>query len=85
MLRVTAALSLVLSLSLMAGHSQAQNAGTGPIFVDGQAQVVPAFNASGDWVREHLWVETEFDSDKNGSMWMSRARSKRKHPGSRCL
>ena len=40
MLRVTAALSLVLSLSLMAGHSQAQNAGTGPIFVDGQAQVV---------------------------------------------
>lgn len=37
-----------------------------PVFVDGQAQVVPAFQESSDWIREHLWVETEFDSDKDG-------------------
>lgn len=39
---------------------------SGPVFVDGQAQIVPAFSESGEWIRERLWVETEFDSDKNG-------------------
>ncbi|MFM2223605.1 MAG: hypothetical protein RLZZ78_1862, partial [Armatimonadota bacterium] len=68
MLRVTTALSLVLSLSMLSGHSQAQGQGVGPVFVDGQAQVVPAFNTPGEWIREHLWVETEFDSDKNGKL-----------------
>lgn len=37
-----------------------------PTFVDGQAQVVQAFATASDWIRERLWVETEFDSDKNG-------------------
>lgn len=37
-----------------------------PIFDNGQAQVVPEFSNSEEWVRERLWVETEFDSDKNG-------------------
>lgn len=37
-----------------------------PIFVDGQAQIVPAFQDSAEWIREHLWVETSFDSDKDG-------------------
>lgn len=37
-----------------------------PVFKDGQAQVVPAFDTPNDWVREHLWVETEFDSDRDG-------------------
>ena len=34
-----------------------------PVFVDGQAQVVDAFSDSSRWVRDVLWVETEFDSD----------------------
>ena len=38
----------------------------GPIFVDGQAQIVPAFQDSAQWIREKLWVETEFDSDRDG-------------------
>lgn len=38
----------------------------GPKFVDGQAQVVPEFSTPTDWIRESLWVETEFDSDHNG-------------------
>ena len=37
-----------------------------PVFVDGQAQVVPAFSDSTQWVRETLWVETEFDADGDG-------------------
>ncbi|WP_309720385.1 Xaa-Pro dipeptidyl-peptidase [Armatimonas sp.] len=37
-----------------------------PVFADGQAQIVPAFANASEWVRERLWVETEFDSDKNG-------------------
>ena len=34
-----------------------------PIFKDGQAQIVKAFSDPDYWVREDLWVETEFDSD----------------------
>jgi X-Pro dipeptidyl-peptidase len=34
-----------------------------PVFKDGQAQVVPAFEDPARWIRQSLWVETEFDSD----------------------
>jgi X-Pro dipeptidyl-peptidase len=37
-----------------------------PVFVDGQAQIVPAFEDDSQWIRETLWVETEFDSDRDG-------------------
>lgn len=37
-----------------------------PVFIDGQAQVVPAFSTPSEWIRERLWVETEFDSDRDG-------------------
>jgi X-Pro dipeptidyl-peptidase len=37
-----------------------------PVFVDGQAQVVEAFSDARKWVRETLFVETEFDSDGDG-------------------
>lgn len=37
-----------------------------PIFKDGQAQVVLEFKKSSDWIRHHLWVETEFDTDGDG-------------------
>ena len=40
----------------------------GPQFVSGQAQVVPAFADSTLWIREQLWVETEFDSDGDGKL-----------------
>jgi X-Pro dipeptidyl-peptidase len=39
-----------------------------PVFVDGQAQVVPAFANEEDWIQERLWVETEFDSDRDGKL-----------------
>lgn len=44
----------------------AQDQPAKPVFVDGQAQIVPAFANSSDWIRERLWVETESDSDKDG-------------------
>lgn len=37
-----------------------------PVFKDGEAQVVEAFNQG--WIRHDLWVETEFDSDGNGKL-----------------
>ena len=40
----------------------------GPVFEDGQAQVVPAFEDPESWIREELWVETEFDSDGDGDL-----------------
>jgi X-Pro dipeptidyl-peptidase len=47
--------------------ASAQAAGrAGPVFRDGQAQVVPAFADSTAWIREEVWVETEFDSDGDG-------------------
>lgn len=37
-----------------------------PVFTDGQAQVVKGFADPKEWIREHLWVETDFDSDGDG-------------------
>ncbi len=34
-----------------------------PVFKDGEAQVVKAFEDADFWIRHDLWVETEFDSD----------------------
>jgi X-Pro dipeptidyl-peptidase len=45
------------------GHDDGRAA---PKFVDGQAQIVPAFSNPEDWVQHDLWVETEFDSDDDG-------------------
>lgn len=36
------------------------------VISEGQSQVVPAFADTTAWIREHLWVETEFDSDYDG-------------------
>jgi X-Pro dipeptidyl-peptidase len=41
---------------------------TSPVFENGMAQVVDAFNNESDWIREELWVETEFDSDGDGKL-----------------
>lgn len=39
-----------------------------PVFVDGEAQIVPEFNDPEQWIRSDLWVETEFDSDGDGRL-----------------
>ena len=47
-------------------QKQVQTATVVPIIVDGEAQKIPAFENADDWIREDLWVETEFDSDGDG-------------------
>ncbi len=37
-----------------------------PIFQNGMAQIVPAFQDSSTWIRQDLWVETDFDTDHAG-------------------
>ena len=39
-----------------------------PIFKDGEAQIVPAYEDETKWIREDLWVETEFDTDGDGKL-----------------
>ena len=39
-----------------------------PVFKDGEAQVVEAFEDASYWIRHDLWVETEFDSDGDGKL-----------------
>lgn len=41
---------------------------SGPAFRNGQALIVPAFLDPAEWVREELWVETEFDTDGDGRL-----------------
>ena len=55
---------LCCTVGLAAPSTHAQDeAKAGPVFTDGEAQSVDAFEKSKDWVRHDLWVETEFDSD----------------------
>jgi X-Pro dipeptidyl-peptidase len=46
-------------------HKAQQNK-TLPVFKDGLAQVVEEFSDPSQWIRHDLWVETEFDSDRDG-------------------
>ncbi len=39
-----------------------------PVFENGLAQVVPAFDTPDRWIRHDLWVETEFDTDGDGKL-----------------
>ncbi|SFZ94553.1 X-Pro dipeptidyl-peptidase [Flaviramulus basaltis] len=39
-----------------------------PIFSDGEAQIVEAFNDADKWIRHDLFVETTFDTDGDGKL-----------------
>ncbi len=39
---------------------------TKPVFEKGEAQIVPAFKDTANWIQHDLWVETEFDTDGDG-------------------
>jgi X-Pro dipeptidyl-peptidase len=55
--------AITLNPAVGPGQSPAK---AGPVFVNGMAQVVPAFQDSSAWIRQELWVETNFDSDHDG-------------------
>src|SRR5687768_155913 len=58
--------ALVAIASLIAPAVLSAQARSAPVFVNGMAQVVPAFADSAQWIRQNLWVETDFDSDGDG-------------------
>lgn len=66
--RIAPGLGIVVTIAFLPATTSTQDQPAKPVFVDGQAQVVPAFEKPADWIRERLWVETEFDSDKDGKM-----------------
>ncbi|MDN3493992.1 Xaa-Pro dipeptidyl-peptidase [Winogradskyella bathintestinalis] len=60
----TFVIALLISTSSFTQDSKAK---TTPIFKDGEAQIVEAFNGGlNDWIHHDLWVETEFDTDGDG-------------------
>ena len=64
---VTALACAAMLVTIATATARAQDQGPArPIFVDGQAQIVPAFEDTAQWVRQELWVEAEFDTDGDG-------------------
>ena len=63
---VVLSLAAFASLPLAAQQSAPAAPAAKPVFADGQAQIVPAFQDAAQWIRQTLWVETEFDSDGDG-------------------
>lgn len=60
-------MSLATILAASAAAAQGSAAGkAAPVFQNGMAQVVPAFQDSTTWIRQDLWVETDFDTDHDG-------------------
>jgi len=60
-------LGIVALLTLAPNGASAQAAAkTVPVFVNGQAQIVEGFKDPASWIKQELWVETEFDSDGDG-------------------
>ena len=64
-LKLNLVLALVVSLFSKAQDTIEKAA---PVFENGEAQIVEAFNNPEDWVHHDLWVETEFDSDGDGDL-----------------
>ena len=60
-------LTLLFFISVFASYAQTSEKAK-PIFEDGQAQIVDAFNIPDDWIRHDLWVETTFDTDGDGKL-----------------
>src|SRR5688500_4965890 len=64
---IVVAAGVLLSGQVLRGQQSPPSQGAArPVFVDGQAQVVPGFQDEKQWIRQTLWVETEFDSDGDG-------------------
>jgi X-Pro dipeptidyl-peptidase len=62
----TAAAFLIVAVTHLVPTEASAQQQAGPVFADGQAQVVAAFEDSAQWIRHELWIETEFDSDGDG-------------------
>src|SRR5690606_5877135 len=69
MKRIRSPFLLVFILLANAFHTYSQTAEIAkPVFKNGEAQVVSAFEDPSKWIRHDLWVETTFDSDGDGKL-----------------
>ncbi len=59
---------LMLLASFTIACAQQKDPKTTPIFKDGEAQIVPAFEDPDSWIRHDLWVETDFNTDGDDKM-----------------
>lgn len=59
--------ALIISQSV-AQEKNATETKAKPVFKDGEAQIVPAFDTPDKWLRHDLWVETTFDTDGDGKL-----------------
>ena len=66
--RLTAIAFLASSFLVPTHHQGNASEPARPIFKNGEAQPVDAFKKPSEWVRHDLFVETEFDSDGDGSL-----------------
>ncbi|MGK7391381.1 MAG: Xaa-Pro dipeptidyl-peptidase [Candidatus Cyclobacteriaceae bacterium M2_1C_046] len=55
-------LLIIFIANAFSAHAQVSEK-AGPVFENGEAQIVKAFEDAGKWIRHDLWVETEFDTD----------------------
>lgn len=53
----------VLATTGIAAHAQ-----TAHVIENGEAQIVPAYADTSTWIRQELWVETDFDTDGDGML-----------------
>lgn len=60
-------LTLVFLTNLSFVHSQKLDKAR-PVFKNGEAQIIQAFQDPSHWIRHDLWVETSFDSDGDGRL-----------------
>lgn len=60
-------LIIILIANIFSANSQTPEKAA-PIFENGEAQIVPAFEDATKWIRHDLWVETEFDTDGDGKL-----------------
>ncbi|WP_299209230.1 Xaa-Pro dipeptidyl-peptidase [uncultured Dokdonia sp.] len=59
---------LILLVSFTMACKQETGPKTTPIFENGEAQIVPAFEDPESWIRHDLWVETDFNTDGDDKM-----------------
>ena len=56
----------IVALCLLTAASATAQEPARPVFQNGQAQIVAGFADPATWIKERLWVETDFDSDGDG-------------------
>lgn len=61
-------LLLFVGILLLNGLFAQEKQAAKPVIENGEAQIVKAFEDPERWIREDLWVETEFDTDGDGRL-----------------